>query len=82
MNRVKCRIVENDPTRTTVNIGSRKSSQSRCSNDVLLNACYLPPNDDWEGFGCDIGLNKHLKDINLQDDLESIPNEYLLSFLI
>jgi hypothetical protein len=82
MNRVKRRIMENDPTRTTVNIGSTKSSQSRRSNDVLLNAYNLPPNDDWEGFGCDIGFNKHLKEIKLQDDLESIPNEYLLSFLI
>jgi hypothetical protein len=72
MNKVRRRIVGNDPKCTVVNIGSTKNGGWK--------SCQLPPNDDWEGFGLDIGLNKHLKEINIEDSSSSIPNECLLDF--
>jgi hypothetical protein len=56
MNKVRSRIVGNDPTFTVVNIGSTKNYRS-----TILKSYHLPPDDDWEGFGRAIGWNKHLK---------------------
>ena len=63
------KIEENDPTFTTLEVGS--------SDEGYI----LPPGDDWDRFGRATGNNTHLKEMSLHDSDGAIPIEFLLYFL-
>ena len=63
------KIEGNDPTFTTLEVGSSDEGY------------HLPPGDDWDRFGRAIGNNTHLKELSLHDSDGAIPIEFLLYFL-